>query len=266
MYGERAELPSYTKEYEPLEPDQVHVADNQCDEDGAAHDRFYDEDFDDVDLDALVAIEEDFSDARVVITWGAGPDEMEGDELIVARATGFAPEDLEDITAPPGVGISVEEASVGKGASGTGIGLVLEIAEHVINDAASLIALGYFARSLISKIANRRGNQPANASPTALAALAAAETSSLVDAPHGWYHARTVPLTTDGSSGTDMRDVWASAFVDDSRGVIHVVFSSSTTRQLGVAVVGREWFFDGAAGHIRSDAELAAILEIGLES
>jgi hypothetical protein len=264
-HGNRAELPSYLKEYEALEPDEVHVADDQFDEDDLDFDGFDNEGLDDAELNALEAIDDEGSDSRIAITWGADPRELEGDQLIVARAIGFSPEDLEDVTVPPGIGIRIEEASVGKGASGTGVGLILEIAEHIINDAAGLIALGYFARSMIDKVSNRRGRQPADASPTALAALAAAETPSLVEAPEGWYHARTVPLTTDGSCGTDMRDVWASAFVDESRGVVHVVFSSSTTRQLGVAVVGQEWFFDGSAGRIRSDAELAAVLEIGLK-
>ena len=58
-----------------------------------------------------------------------------------------------------------------------------------------------------------------------------------------------------------MRDVWASAFVDESRGIVQVVFSSSTTRHLGTAVIAQEWFFDGSSGRIRTDAELAAALD-----
>jgi hypothetical protein len=46
---------------------------------------------------------------------------------------------------------------------------------------------------------------------------AAAEAPALGDDARSWYHTRTVPLTTDGSSGTDMRDVWASAFLHESR-------------------------------------------------
>src|SRR6058998_633370 len=39
--------------------------------------------------------------------------------------------------------------------------------------------------------------------------------------------APTVPLTTDDLSGTDMRDIGASAFLDDSGGLLHLSFTSN---------------------------------------
>ena len=43
-----------------------------------------------------------------------------------------------------------------------------------------------------------------------------------------------------------------------ARTSIPLVFSSSTTRYLGTAVVATEWFFDGIAGDVRTDDDLAA--------
>jgi hypothetical protein len=194
------------------------------------------------------------------VTWGASEVELDYDVVVIERAVGLAAQDLSNADVPPGITVRSAPGSVGKGASGPGIALVLEVAEHVINDVGGLIGIGVALRGLISKISKRRGAKPAGASALSLAALAAAATPAISDAPESWYHTRTVPLTTDGTVGTDMRDVWASAFLQESRGVVQLVFSSSTTRYLASATIATEWYFDGATGRVRSDEELAAQL------
>jgi hypothetical protein len=144
---------------------------------------------------------------RLEILWGAEQDELDGDQLMVERATAFAAEDLAEMNVLPDVAVSVGDGSIGKGAAGTGVALILEVAEHVVADVASLIGIGYALRDLIRRVSGRRGREPAGASALSLAALAAAETPAIAADPDAWYHSRTVPITTDGSVGTDMRDV-----------------------------------------------------------
>jgi hypothetical protein len=190
---------------------------------------------------------------RATIAWGTRPEETDGDIVYLDRAAGF---DLDEGEFPAGVVPHIGDATIGKGASGPGVALVLEIAEHALNDVASLIGLGIALRAAVRRISGRREGQPAGADAVALAAIAAAESERLFAHPESWWHVRTVPLTTDGSLGTDMRDVWASTFINDSVGVVEVVFTSSTTRYLGSVSVASEW----AGDHIRSDAELATML------
>jgi hypothetical protein len=194
---------------------------------------------------------------RLDVTWGAKEAELDGDAVAVERAVGLTHMDLEDAPVPPDMAVRAQYGGTGKGASGPGVALVLEIAEHVVNDVGSLIGIGYALRTLISWVSQRRGAEPACASAEALAALAAASSPILSENPEAWYHTRTVPLTTDGGIGTDMRDVWVSAFVNEQAGVVQLVFSSSTTRYLGHAAVATEWYYGDGVGRVRSDDELA---------
>lgn len=193
---------------------------------------------------------------RLDVTWGAREAEQHEDRLLVERAIGFGVDELSPASGLADVDVSVAPGSFGKGAAGLGVALVFDVAEHLVNDTASLIALGYALRSCIAKISRRREQKPAGASAESLAALSASEAPSIVDDPDSWRYLRTVPLTTDGSIGTDMRDVWASTFLNEPQGLLQVVFSSATTRQLGTAIVATEWCA-GPGGHIRTDAELA---------
>src|SRR4051812_28143924 len=68
----------------------------------------------------------------VQVVWGATPDELDGDLLVVERATGLQRADLDRLATPPGVRLDTGHASVGKGASGSGVALVFEVVEHVI--------------------------------------------------------------------------------------------------------------------------------------
>jgi hypothetical protein len=199
---------------------------------------------------------------RLDVTWGATEAEQRQDRLLVALVVGFGVDELGPAAGLADVDVSIEPGSVGKGAAGLGVALVLKVAEHVATDTASLVTLGYALRSCIERISRGRRRGPACASGEALAALSASGTPSIVDEPESWRYARTVPLTTDGSVGTDMRDVWASTFLNDSQGLLQVVFSSATTRYLGTAIVATEWCAE-SGGHIRTDAELAGDLRAG---
>lgn len=195
------------------------------------------------------------------VVWAPEPSELNGDVVRVDRATGMDGELFRDLEAPRGTVLTAGHAGYGKGASATGVALILEVAEHAVNDLASLIGIGYALRALIKKVSDRRERPPVGASAEALTALAATAGADIVASPDDWYHGRTIPLTTDGSAGTDIRDVWASTFVNEARGLVYVVFSSSTTRYLGSALVPTEWWFDGAEGVLRTDDQLANTLK-----
>ncbi len=193
------------------------------------------------------------------VTWPAGEAELDTRGAVrVNQAVGFDAEELESV---PGAKVQVAQGSFGKGAAGTGVALVLELSEHVLNDTASLIAVGTALRVLIARISQRRGRNPASGSPHTFAALAAAGTPAIADGPASCSYVRTVPLTTSGSAGTDMRDVWASTFENPTQGLLQVVFSSGTTRYLGTVAIGTEWYSDVSGGHFRSDAALAEIVD-----
>jgi hypothetical protein len=194
---------------------------------------------------------------RLEVVWAASQDELDGDLVIVGRAVGLRLGDLADLDLPLGVTLRASEASIGKGAVGTGVGAVFEVAEHALNDVASLIGVGYVIRALISRVTQRRGGRPAGASAMSIAALAAADSERIVGTPVAWRHTRTVPLTTDGSLGTDVRDVWVSTFLNETEGIVHLAFYSSTTRYLGSATVCTECYVDGSTGRVRTDDELA---------
>jgi hypothetical protein len=194
---------------------------------------------------------------RLEVVWAPEHSELDGDIVHVDRAIGLDRDVLSDVNAPEGTVLTVGDAAYGKGAAGTGVALILEVAEHAVNDVASLIGIGYALRALITTVSKRRERPPVGASAETLAAIAAAKASDVVASPGDWYHARTTPLTTDGSAGTDIRDVWVSAFANEAQGRVYAVFSSSTTRYLGSAVVPTEWWFDGADGVVRTDDQLA---------
>lgn len=189
------------------------------------------------------------------VTWAPSAAETDGDTVFVERIIGF--DALGDLDLPRGLRANLGVGGYGKGASGLGAALVLDVAEHVVNDTAGLIGIGYALKALVDRISGRRGSPPQGADAECLAALASVRAEAVTKRPEDWFHTRTVPLTTDGLSGTDVRDVWASCFLNETIGFVQVVFMSSTTTYLGTAAVATEWWFDGSQGAIRNDEDLA---------
>jgi hypothetical protein len=192
---------------------------------------------------------------EMTVTWLAqAGTETDGDRVFVDDAEGLRAADLEELRAVTGLdGLSVRDGSVGKGAAGPGIALVFEIGEHVVNDLASLIALGVALRAAIRWVSGRRRRQPAITSPEAMAALAADHAR---DELTGSYYVKTVPLNVSEGVGTDERDVWAACFDRPQRGTVHIVFLSPSGRVLGHVQVPAELYFDGTDIRRRSDDEL----------
>jgi hypothetical protein len=65
----------------------------------------------------------------------------------VERAIGFGVDELSPASGLADVDVSVASGRFGKGAAGLDVALVFDVAEHLVNDTASLIALGYALRS-----------------------------------------------------------------------------------------------------------------------
>jgi hypothetical protein len=194
---------------------------------------------------------------RLTVTWPADQHteidfDGRGDVVALSRAAGLTAEDLEALKDER---FTAEAASIGKGAAGTGVGLVLEMAEHVINDAASLAALGALLRAAIKRVSARRKRGPAVVSPDALSALAADHAGDSL--PTEARYVKTVLLNGDEGMGTDERDVWAVCFAEDFQ-LTHVIFMSPTGLALGYVRVPTEWYVEGDELGTRSEEDIAA--------
>jgi hypothetical protein len=194
---------------------------------------------------------------RLKITWSADQhSEIDfvggGDVVAVSRAVGLTADDL---GSQPDDRFTVEQGSIGKGSAGTGVGLVLEVAEHVINDAASLAALGALLRAAIKRVSAQRQREPAVANPDALAALAADHVRESL--PSEARYVKTVLLNGDPHTGTDQRDVWAVCFAEDFQ-LAHVICMSPTGLALGYVRVPTEWYFEDGDLKTRDEADITA--------
>jgi hypothetical protein len=191
---------------------------------------------------------------RLEVIWGVTEPETDGDVVYLDRVVGFGPTDIEALRGQLAEGrLTVEPGGVGKGASGPGVALVLEVAEHVVNDVAGLIGVGLALRQAIRRISERRGRSPAIANEQALGALAAAEAANQLT---GARYVHTVPLNVDPGVGTDERDVWAACFDRWDVGLVHVIFMSPSGLVLGQVRVPAEAFMDGAEYRMRSPQDI----------
>lgn len=200
------------------------------------------------------------------LTWGV-PEEVlvpyelaasEGKDVDFLEAAGFTSEALAamEAGAPVDLRVTQKEGSVGAGASGYGVTVVLDLLGHV-SDIGGVIALGEFVRRLIAKHLRERG-EPTISDPDTLGAVAAA---SLVEPAMqarlaGCHFAGTVPITAFPSSGTDARDIWASCFGGD--GFAIVIFMSPSGLCLGSVAVPAEWGTIDGEFRTRSPEEIAA--------
>lgn len=180
------------------------------------------------------------------ITFSVGVEEYNGDLLDVEQLDGLTTDDLAELTETlrsSGVdgAVRVEAGSVGKGASGPGVQLIVTVVEHVLTDAASTLAIGSGLWALIRKVWARRERAVAVQQPEAIQALAVAAASDRPATFAGGHVGPAVCLTGGGPGiGTDSRDVWATPTVL-SGGDVWIVFTSPTGLVLGQVTVPAEW-------------------------
>lgn len=160
----------------------------------------------------------------------------------------------------PDTSFSIRSGGVGKGASGAGATLVM-VLERVINDTASLIAVGVALRHIIERIRAKRGSDPIVTDPVTLAALAVAGADDTIrERLAGCVFRQTLPLTVslEQSVGTDDRDVWVSCFANYDVGFVVAIFISPSGLVLGTSIVpSRRGIQDGEYRE-RTPAEIAA--------
>ena len=192
---------------------------------------------------------------RLEINWRPARAETNGDTVFLDKVGDLSAELADLQSASAGSFATLGQGSHGKGASGAALLTAWEVAEHLLNDTASLIALGYALRDFIRRVTERRGKPPGLINAEALTALAAAAAADELD---GAYHVKTVPLNVDEGVGTDERDVWAVVFDDPDRGRIFLVLMSPSGLGLGALPVPVEWYFDEGELRTRTPEAIAA--------
>lgn len=192
---------------------------------------------------------------KLSAVWGVAEDETDGDRVDLDSLDGLRPADLADLERDLELGpLTVAPGSVGKGASGPGAALIIEVAERVLNDTASLLALGAGLHALIQRVTARRKKPPAILDANALGSLAAHYARDV--AGHMRY-VKTVALNVQEEIGTDELDVWAACFDDSDAGAVLVVFLSPTGMWLGQVRVPTELYVEDERLHRRSAEEIA---------
>ncbi len=177
------------------------------------------------------------------LTFGVSPIDFDGvgTPPAPAEVEGLTRADLTELSSgiDAAVRLSTEPGSVGKGASGPGIDLVLHLTEQVLTDGAALFTWGTVLWTLVRRIRPQR--RLAVQDPLTIGALAAAAQPMNESRLRGAHLTGTVCLTGGGvGMGTDARDVWATSFVLDNEMVL-VLFTSPSGLVLGEVTVVPEW-------------------------
>jgi hypothetical protein len=176
------------------------------------------------------------------LTFGVRGNEYDGDDYSLDPESGLTPETVpslaEGLTADL---LSVGPGSVGKGASGPGIELVLTVAERAMNDGASVAAYGAILWQLVKRVRARQERELAVQDPATIGALALGINERSQEQLRGAHVMPSVCFTGGGPGmGTDIRDVWATPVVLPDEQVL-VIFSSPSGMILGETTVRPEW-------------------------
>ncbi len=156
---------------------------------------------------------------------------------------------LEDVTAfameeacalDPAATATLGAGSIGKGASGPGVELVLHIAETVLNDGASAFAWGTVLWSVVRRIQQRQPRGLVVQDATTISLLAAAADASHQQRLVGASVGVVVPLSGGPGLGMDGRDIWLTSFWLPS-GDLWAVFTATDGRVLGEVTVPAPW-------------------------
>jgi hypothetical protein len=208
--------------------------------------------------------------AEYEIRWGTPEFEGESpDESIDLLASfGLSESDVDELQSSlqkevrGAVHLRARVSSVGKGASGPGVALVLEVL-GAVDGLATLWSTGRLLVKFITRVRGKFGHGPTIEDPDTLGAIAAvvvvgdeAPSPALLQ---DLRYVTTVPLTVGPRVGTDARDIWASVFaLPDEIGGANVVFMSPTGLSLGSVRVPSEMFLRPSEGwETRSPRDIA---------
>jgi hypothetical protein len=198
--------------------------------------------------------------AEFKIVFGVGHEGgAQGDRLHALE--GLTPADLQALGDETGAHVTTRRGSVGKGAAGPGVELILAYAS-VPGDILALIEIGKMIKQVIRKVQSHRATRTVTISDRdTMAAVAAASATGETAA----YLAGTRLLSVRNLSGgeppnwlgTDSRDVWAVVFEHETQGHVLVIFMSPSGLVLGSARVPLEYFWDGSAYQRRTMEDIA---------
>jgi len=173
-------------------------------------------------------------------------DDFDSETYQLRRVAGLSPEQanalaLEARDLDPTAAVSLNRGSAGKGAEGPALQLVLQIAETVLNDGASVFAWGTVLWAIVKRVTLAPARRVDVQDPLTIGLLAAAADSRNRERLVGAYMGDVICLTGGGSGmGTDMRDVWLTPFVLPS-GDVWAMFSATDGGILGEVTVPARW-------------------------
>jgi hypothetical protein len=169
---------------------------------------------------------------------------VDGGTYDISSPVGVSPGELAELRdlLPSGATIETRTSSMGKGASGPALAVVVTV-ERIVNDGASLIAVGAALHQVIAKLRRKRTRTPLAEDHTTMAALGAADAGDRVV---GMRYLHTVPLLASLGMGTDERDVWGAVFVSTERdGEGMLLLLSPSGKCLGFVPLEADLYWDG---------------------
>jgi hypothetical protein len=193
---------------------------------------------------------------RYRLTFNMLRDEYDGDAVDTEKIEGLRSTDLPALQSAlreaGGSGeLTVQPGGVGKGAGGPGVELVLEVAERMFNDGASVLALGAALWALVRRVTSNSSRQLSIQDPDTLGVLAVSATPEARQRLIGSHMMTPTCLTGGGPGmGTDARDVWVTPVILPT-GDVWAVFSSHSGMVLGEVTVPAEW--TAARGQLEPD-------------
>jgi hypothetical protein len=198
--------------------------------------------------------------SELKLTFGVAREELDGGHVRLDALAGLSPDDLEQLGDDTGTHISLRPGSVGVGAAGPGVELVLAYAS-IPGDFLALVSIGQMIKSVVKKIQNSRTRSVTISDSNTMAAMAAASLKDdLLDQLDG-TKLRSV-RNLFGSEppdwlGTDTRHVWVVTFEHETRGYAFVIFLSPSGLVLGHAQVPLESYWDGSTYQRRRPEDIA---------
>ena len=194
------------------------------------------------------------------ITFGAAREEVGEGSVRLDDLAGLSTDDLQELSDETGTRLSLRPGSVGVGAAGPGIELILAYAS-IPGDFLTLVQAGQMIRSVIKKIQSRRMRSVTISDSDTMAAVAAASLKSdLLDQLDG-TRVRSVRNLFGAEPpnwvGTDTRHVWAVTFEHETKGYAFVIFMSPSGLVLGHAQVPLKSYWDGATSKQRTPGAIA---------
>lgn len=193
------------------------------------------------------------------ITFGIGHETGSSDHHLDSLV-GLSPADLDNFSAGTGTSLSTRPGSVGVGAAGPGVELILTFAS-IPGDFVSFVAIGQMIRSVVKQIQSRRQRPITVSDPNTMSALAAASVKTDLHDQLKGTRLKSVRNLFGGEPpnwlGTDTRDIWAVTFEHETEGYTFIIFMSSSGLVLGQAEIPLESYWDGTKYQQRTPEDVA---------